>query len=889
MPPKRASEEEVQLANKIQRIEHGIPSSPTHRLNNSNNSSNNNNNNDFSTFVKRKLADSKRTGQACDRCKIRKIRCDGRPEGCTPCEQNRTPCQTTDRITGRATVRGHAEAMESENAYLRRQIADLQDQLKENAIEPRSLPPYNGNQPPTLSWSDTQRTSASPLPGYLPAGVAAKPDFRPLPRFRHGSIGDNYLGVGMGDPSLSHIRGTSLSIFGIEINITDYMIGEAEYESSIMSYASLLKLSLGGEHVDPVPLPPYKSLNDYATWYLRSLNPYTMLVHKPALLDLVWKFGNDPTFTPTAHEIVTVHMMLATIQYQIASRNSASQALLEESHQHYRYALSFFKVLLNGHHQLENIQAMTMVCHHLRNFPKPGAAWILTSITYLLALELGLHRSIKNWVDGIGKLSKLDIEMRKRVFWTLNALQVNLNGKLGRPMPISNEDIDVEFPEPMNDCLPEEEATLDPFHQCSFQVGIQIAKYTVLEVDLYKMIYAVRSSPTAYMERMKHLEAGIQQWKEELPYELRDPLHASQDDHIFTLYLEYWYQEYQLLLHHPAVCRSIDPAILDSNLDKCHEASQKMLQNCDTLMSKKSLDIPWINMVVYMSAMFTTLFISSVRKDQLSPVDMTKLKGDMVIWINVVGECDHFLNARDKLRNAVVGIVNQSLSKINDGIVKRTATESLARVALQAPQHATSSTTTYDTSGYRDTFSTTPSDPTDPALTSQAPNYAPMSGGAAQPYSLGAPISIPQQTSNAFDHQQTYNSDDSGMASNHVAALAAASINTTPPSDTYTYTNTHAQSANGSQPPYSANGYAPQDWRQWTRTHMQPHSLSQPGEYLNTATTLMALGGRDGGSQDPGNNAHGGLENPGVQGHAGHVHWPELAYPAPANDHAHMG
>jgi hypothetical protein len=549
--------------------------------------------------------------------------------------------------------------MESENAYLRRQIADLTEQLKDNGIEPRPLPAYNSSlQPPSLppwsstnrsgdsqSWSDPhRRTSVSPLSGYVPASATDKLEFRPLPQFKHGSIGDNYLGVGTGDHPLSHIRGTSLSIFGTEIDITDYMEDEDEYETSVMSYTALAKVALAGKPVEPVPLPDYKQLSDYATWYLRSLNPYTMLVHKPAFMELVWKFGNDLNFNPTAPEIVMIHMMLATIQYQIAARNSSQNALLEESHRHYRYALSFYTELLAGNHKLEDVQALAMICHHLRTFPKPGAAWIMTSLTYLFALELGLHRSVKNWTDGSTNMSKLEIEMRKRIFWTLNALQVNLNGKLGRPMPISNEDIDVEFPEPMKDCLPEEEGHLDTFHQCSFQVGIQIAKYTHLEIDLYKMIYSIRSASSAYVERLKHLEAGIRQWKEELPYELRDPSHATKDNQIFALYLEYWYQAFHLALHHPAVCRSPDPALMESNLDKCLDASQKMLRNCNTLMIKKSLDIPWINTVVYIEALFTTLFVSSMRKDQLSPADMKRLTGDMDTWVNVIGECDRFLS-----------------------------------------------------------------------------------------------------------------------------------------------------------------------------------------------------------------------------------------------------
>jgi hypothetical protein len=156
------------------------------------------------------------------------------------------------------------------------------------------------------------------------------------------------------------------------------------------------------------------------------------------------------------------------------------------------------------------------------------------------------------------------------------------------------------------------------------------------------------------------------------------------------------------------------------------------------------------------------------------------------------------------------------------------------------------------------------------------------------PYNLGTSISLPPQPSNNFNHhqQQTYSTDDPSMTTTHVAALAAASTSTSQPSDTYGYSNTHAQGANGSQPTYSANGYPQQDWRQWTRTYLQPQSLSQPGEYINTATTLMALGGRDGSSQDPGHTGQGSLENAGV---SGHVHWPELAFPNGASGHGHMG
>lgn len=515
--------------------------------------------------------------------------------------------------------------------------------------EPRVLAAYNGFTP-SMAWPGSsvnaevwgeRRTSASPLTGYVPASGVEGTDFKPLPQFKPGSIGDNYLGVSSADSLLSHIKGTSLSVFGAEIDITDFVQNEADYDQSVMSYNHFLQVVLReDEHVEQIPFPPFRELNEYGTWYLRSLNPYTMLVDKPTFMNLIWKIGNEPGFQPTPAETVNVHMMLATLKYQISARNG-DPSMMDQAHKHYRYSLSFFPQLLHGH-KWQDVQALAMVCHHMRNFPKPGAAWIMVSTTFLLAIELGLHRSTKAWADS-NKMDKLEIEMRKRIFWTLHALSTNLSGKLGRPMALTVEDIDVEFPEPVNDCLPGEDANLTPFRKCSFQVGIQIAKYTVWSLELFRTIYAVRSSPQMYEQTVRRLEDGINQWREEIPAELSDPTRASQEDYIFALYLEFWDLEYQLLVHHPAVCRSTNPEFINSNLDKCLAAAQKMLLNCNEMIKIRSLDIPWINAVVYIAAIFTTLFISFQRKDSMTSVDMTKLRSDMSQWVDVMGVCGSLL------------------------------------------------------------------------------------------------------------------------------------------------------------------------------------------------------------------------------------------------------
>ena len=243
----------------------------------------------------------------------------------------------------------------------------------------------------------------------------------------------------------------------------------------------------------------------------------------------------------------------------------------------------------------------------------------------------------------------------------------------------------------------------------------------------------------------------------------------------------------------------------------------------------------------------------------------------------------------DKMKIAISKIVDQALSNINESIVKRTATESLARVAMHTKQQPNPPPAVYDTSGYNEqqyTASTT--GPTDSTL-SQGSGYPSLTDGGniAMPYNLSTHIPVAQQNT-AYD-QQTYIKvdDDSSINSSHAVALAAAAVtgNTSQPSsNNYAYSQTLPQVTSSHQSTYVANNYTPQDWRQWTQTYMQ-QQVGPPGEYLNTATTLMALGGRDGATQDNGHGQDGQTHMD--QAPLGHFHWPGVAFPGAANGTPH--
>lgn len=241
------------------------------------------------------------------------MRCDGRPDGCAPCTQNQTPCQTTDRMTGIANERGHAKRLERRIGELENYIRGLEGRLMSLGED---VKPYIFESDPTAAlpqWSDSREHGAPvswetashgapetyPLSRTPPLGPDNPPDC--LPMFRDGLSGDNYLGVSSGNPFISSIQGTALNVLGSQIDLADYMSADLddpnppvlrpEYQLN-KSYHAFVQTAYSS-HPNPkkVPLPPLNEGMTYAQWYFRMINPYMPFLHKPSFLRMVSSLG----------------------------------------------------------------------------------------------------------------------------------------------------------------------------------------------------------------------------------------------------------------------------------------------------------------------------------------------------------------------------------------------------------------------------------------------------------------------------------------------------------------------------------------------------------------------------------------------------------------------
>lgn len=121
-----------------------------------------------------------RIAQACDRCRSKKIRCDGVRPTCSQCSNVGFECRTSDKLSRRAFPRGYTESLEERVRQLEAETRELKDLLDEKDEKIDMLSKIHGNRrspsvpvssPPTSESSrgsnnvkeDTFKVQAAPL------------------------------------------------------------------------------------------------------------------------------------------------------------------------------------------------------------------------------------------------------------------------------------------------------------------------------------------------------------------------------------------------------------------------------------------------------------------------------------------------------------------------------------------------------------------------------------------------------------------------------------------------------------------------------------------------------------------------------------------------------
>jgi hypothetical protein len=176
---------------------------------------------------------------------------------------------------------------------------------------------------------------------------------------------------------------------------------------------------------------------------------------------------------------------------------------------------------------IDNLQALVLlVLYHLRSESRNGL-WHLTGLAMRTVTDIGLHRETST-----RNLHPLEMQLRRRLFWSVYALESILAGALGRPISLSDCDIDQPLPLSINDSDRMQELNTnnwpgsllqgqEAYPLTNLTQFILLSQLRTFEARIQRTIYRVDRTTSALQPKMHRLITDLDVWRQNLPLDLQ--------------------------------------------------------------------------------------------------------------------------------------------------------------------------------------------------------------------------------------------------------------------------------------------------------------------------------------------------------------------------------
>lgn len=369
---------------------------------------------------------SGRAIQACDRCRMKKVRCDGLLPACGRCQVAGLECLTMVKLTRKSYPRSYTESIEDrlrdvegEVQRLRDENAAKESKIKELEIAARTRP---------VAHVSPQTSESSRVPGST---ISGRRDNRAKPR--RGSIDDSIcreVGRMNSDRSgVGRYMGSSSGIF---------FVGMAQQRFSTLSSMpwkvghDLLKVETDDHSVEysihptrlrndfQQELPPHETAVRYCDAWFEFWRFVFPILHRPTFmrnLELMYfKRQTVPDLDVPAEIFAIFYLVLALGNRQIhLSSDGADRpphvGASGDDTIYFEKAMSYYdEVVQLG--TVRTLQFQELLVLWYVSTGKRSLAFQMTGSIVKLSLELGLHR-----YSGRFNFNPLTTEVRKRTFW----------------------------------------------------------------------------------------------------------------------------------------------------------------------------------------------------------------------------------------------------------------------------------------------------------------------------------------------------------------------------------------------------------------------------------------------------------------------------------------
>ncbi|KAL2016217.1 hypothetical protein VTK56DRAFT_4048 [Thermocarpiscus australiensis] len=502
-----------------------------------------------------------RIAQACDRCRSKKIRCDGIRPCCSQCANVGFECRTSDKLSRRAFPRGYTESLEERVRALEAEVRELKDLLDEKDEKIDMLSKMHGN----------RRSPAEP--SHSPPTADTKKEAGPPPKEDTFRVQSSPLLLGV-ENSDSYFMGASSGRAFIE----SFKRKLQENGKSCSEFNPEAFLHIQGCYplaakppAQTMRVPPRLFSDRCVNVYFQEWAPLFPVLHKPTFLRVYEEFVADPEKIKNNHKLAQLYLV-----FSIAALSGEQPDLHQIAACEQQWQWSLESILMDN--TMMTLQCLLLALIYCTVRADYKRLQHYKGIAVGLSHRLGLHQSQKRFSFGV-----LTIETRKKVFWSLYALDCFSAAILGLPKLLKEEDVHAEFPSDTDDEYVTEKGFQPslPGEPTRLSSALALFRASRILSKVLEKIYPSATSHELSLQQMSTLGAELDEWYEKLPQHLK--LNFKQDkpstdvtgSRSPILALAYYY--IRTLIYRPAVTSSLGPKAAPS-LISVGESSKHIIQ-----------------------------------------------------------------------------------------------------------------------------------------------------------------------------------------------------------------------------------------------------------------------------------------------------------------------
>ncbi|KAL7627546.1 hypothetical protein AAE478_001739 [Parahypoxylon ruwenzoriense] len=432
-----------------------------------------------------------RNVSACNRCRLRKNRCDQKLPSCASCEKARVACVGYDPITKREIPRSYV-------FYLETRVDQLETLLRANNIkfppadnlEYCSRPGADGG----FGKSPTDGASATVPPITETSGSSKPPNSSGEMEKQNkvvkpgGSGGQRHLGSANGISFARVVFAAVQSSVGDQRSNSD-KAGVRPYRplagNGAAAPGTSMRDSFFGLHtrpnIRPAEFPPRDLAIKLVELYFEHANPQIPVLHRGDFMQMFERAYAEEGRIRGPKELYMLNMVYAIgggiiMDAQTASPKVAGEEKKQAQPEEYHASavVHLEACLSNSGGGLEELQAVLLLANFALLRPVPPGLWYIVGVAVRLAVDLGLHyedgkdpefdfaESAKIKADGAGDKAREAYlrergrreyirDLRRRLWWCTYSFDRLVSTCVGRPFGVSDQVITTEFPSLLDD------------------------------------------------------------------------------------------------------------------------------------------------------------------------------------------------------------------------------------------------------------------------------------------------------------------------------------------------------------------------------------------------------------------------------------------------------